>query len=359
MHNRLGCERYFGSKLVLRSKGSDLSCMTPCYRYCFNLVEHSVIALKELRPRMHSPTHQPRHYRFGAFEIDLSERVLRRQGLKIKLNDKPFQVLALLLERAGHLVTREDVRQRLWPADTYVDFDANVNRALSTLRHTLDDSYDNPVFIETVPRQGYRFIGSVTTIQEDGRRRFARPLRIALSAIVLISVVGWIVRIHRTHRANASGIVRDKLTILVIPFDNLSGDPEQEYVSDGLTEEMITRLGQISPSHVTVTARSTAMRYKHTQETLEQIAEERNLDYILEGSFRRQGGRIRITAQLFKAGEQGSLWAEAYERDASDLLIIQREVADRIAHSLSLEVLPRSRTDGIPTNPEAYDDYLI
>jgi TolB-like protein/DNA-binding winged helix-turn-helix (wHTH) protein/Flp pilus assembly protein TadD len=307
---------------------------------------------------MQSPSQQLRRYRFGPFEIDLSEGVLRRQGLKIKLNDKPFQVLALLLERAGHLVTREDVRQRLWPADTYVDFDTNVNRALSTLRHTLDDSYDNPVFIETVPRQGYRFIAPVKTIEENSRRRFVNPFLIAVSAIVLISVLVWTAQIHRTHKAKASGIVRDKVTILVIPFENLSGDPEQEYLSDGLTDEMITRLGQISPAHVNVTARSTAMRYKHTQKTVEQIAEERNLDYILEGSLRRQSDRIHITAQLFKAGEQGSLWTEAYDRDANDLLVIQREVADRIAHSLSLEVLPAARTDGIPPNPDAYDDYL-
>jgi len=335
---------------------------------------------------MESATQQIRRYRFGAFEIDLVEGELRRQGLRVKLNEKPFQVLALLLERAGHLVTREDLRQRLWAADTYVDFDANLNTALSTLRHALGDASDNPVFIETVPRQGYRFIAPVTAIEEsasapeadlenpsqdqvpermhdaavENERRLSRLLPAVILLIILGCVSVWLAY-SRWARRPPTSIDAHKLTILVTPFENLSGDPSQEYLSDGLTDEMITRLGQTSPSHLSVIARSTAMQYKHTQKTLEQIAQEHHLDYVLEGSLRRQGDRIRITAQLFKAGEQASLWTEAYERDASDLLVIQRDVADRIAHSLSLEVLPTATGSGRAANPphsEAYDDYL-
>jgi len=306
---------------------------------------------------------QMRQYRFGGFEIDVAEGELRRQGIRVKLNEKPFQVLCVLLERAGHLVTREELRRRLWTADTYVDFDANLNTALSTLRHTLGDSSDNPLFIETVPRQGYRFIAPVTPIGENGSENHAggepeqeaepipkassatseskRPPfpRIMLASAVFLlvtAVAGWFAYTQWLRRPAAHG----KLTILVTPFENLSGDPSQEYLSDGLTDEMITRLGQISPSRLNVIARSTAMRYKHTMKSLDQISRECRPDYVLEGSVRRQGERIHITAQLFKAGEQGSLWTQAYDRDAQDLLIIQEDVAERIAHSLSLEMLP-------------------
>lgn len=309
----------------------------------------------------------PQQYRFGTFDIDLAEGEILRQGVRIKLNEKPFQVLCVLLERAGRLVTREDLRQRLWTADTFVDFDANLNTALSTLRHTLGDSAENPSFIETIPRQGYRFIAPVIATPKNGAENcnvlslpapetipavhnpltsedektgkgkstlFRGVLVAAIVFLFLIVSAGWFFYSHWLRRPGPGR----KLTILVTPFENLSGDPAQEYLGDGLTDEMITRLGQLSPSRLNVMARSTSMRYKHTQKSLDQIARECQADYILEGSMRRQGDRVRITVQLFKANEQGSLWTEAYDRDARDILIIQEDVADRIVHSLSLEL---------------------
>jgi TolB-like protein/DNA-binding winged helix-turn-helix (wHTH) protein len=306
----------------------------------------------------------PRQYRFGSFDIDLIEGELRRQGTRVKLNEKPFQVLCVLLERAGSLVTRENLRQRLWSADTYVDFDANLNTALSTLRHTLGDPSDNPVFIETVPRQGYRFIAPVTPIATTGNtvhndnkdevkgdgqlsrseitdirppRSYISKLRIPLAMMVFLltsAVIGWTVYAYWLHRPAP----HDKLTILVTPFENLSGDSNQDFLSDGLTDELITRLGQLAPSHLSVFERTTAMRYKHSQKSVDQISRECQSDYVLEGSIRRQGDRLRITVQLFKAGEQGSVWTEAYDRDAKDLLIIEEDVADRVARSLSLQL---------------------
>jgi TolB-like protein/DNA-binding winged helix-turn-helix (wHTH) protein/Tfp pilus assembly protein PilF len=330
---------------------------------------------------------QIRRYRFGEFEIDLVEGELRRRGMRLKLNEKPFQVLCVLLEGAGHLVTRDELRQRLWTADTYVDFDANLNTALSTLRHKLGDSSDNPAFIETIPRHGYRFIAPVTPFPEEENdaapsqgveenresalqgqtsssiplNKWRRPLGRVLSFAVFLCLViaaaalTWVNYFHWQGRP-----AQGKLTILVTPFENLSGDINQEYLGDGLTDEMITRMGQISPAHLSVIARSTAMRYKHTQKAVDQIAQESRADYVLEGSVRRQDDRIRISAQLFRAGEQGSLWTEAYDRDSRGLLIIQQEVADRIAHSLSLEVLPAvpGNLATNPINPEAYDAYL-
>lgn len=325
-----------------------------------------------------------RRVRFGAFELDLLEGELRRQGLKLKLNEKPFQVLSLLVERAGHLVRREDLRQHLWPADTYVDFDSNLNTALSTLRHTLGDSSDNPIFIETVPRQGYRFIAPVVPIEEGAPverqssvgaverteepaapkprvTALSRRFLATVAAVTLLAVVATVGYFRwRVGRTGAASEAR-RMTILVTPFENLSGDPSQEYLSDGLTDEMITRLGQSAPERLSVVARSTAMQYKGTKKAVEQIAQEQHVDYVLEGCLRRQGDRVRITAQLFKGGAPGSLWTEAYERNANDLLTIQRDVADRIAGSLSLTLFPASKgssSESAGINPEAYDNYL-
>ncbi|PYV60838.1 MAG: hypothetical protein DMG95_13655, partial [Acidobacteria bacterium] len=325
-----------------------------------------------------------KRYQFGSFDLDPSEGELRRQGSRVKLNDKPFRLLCVLLERAGRLVTREDLRQRLWSADTYVDFDANLNTALSTLRHTLGDSSESPLFIETVPRQGYRFVAPVATIDQKsgnaepeiepksqnvpadpltpdrqyaGIRLPSNRMFLAISACIALALLaGWFV-----FRSPLRAQTHTKLMILVTPFENLSGDANQEYLSDGLTEEMITRLGQVSPSRLSVMARSTAMQYKHTQKSFDQIGRECRPDYILEGSLRREENRFRITVQLFKTADQGSLWTQAYDRDAKDLLIIQREVADRIAHSLSLEVLPEAASSAKPSdsvNTGAYDEYL-
>ena len=271
-----------------------------------------------------------KRYQFGSFDLDPSEGELRRQGSRVKLNDKPFRLLCVLLERAGRLVTREDLRQRLWSADTYVDFDANLNTALSTLRHTLGDSSERPLFIETVPRQGYRFVAPVATIEQKSRnsepeidpksqkipadplipdRQYAgirlasvRMFLAIFACIALPLLAGWFV-----FRSSLRPQSHTKLMILVTPFENLSGDANQEYLSDGLTEEMITRLGQVSPSRLSVVARSTAMRYKHTQKSFDQIERECRPDYILEGSLRREENRLRITVQLFKLALTASL----------------------------------------------------
>jgi len=326
--------------------------------------------------------------RFGDFEVDLRTGVLRKHGYRVRLQEKPFQILSLLLERAGKIVTRDELRQRLWPADTFIDFGENLNTNLNRLRQALGDPANEQNFIKTVPRQGYRFIAPVTKIQERmessvphldpvdapepiveathpvGQRAgiFPRWLRVILaSALLLAAILGGLAYFRWLGHSAQAGRNPHRGTILVTPFQDLSGDPSQAYVSDGLTDEMITRLGQISPQHLNVIARSTAMQYKGGHKSVGEIAREQHVDYILEGSFRRQGNQVRITAQLFDARDQGSMWTEAYERDASDMLAIQREVANRIAKSLSLELLVptgHSVTATMPINPEAYDAYL-
>lgn len=329
-----------------------------------------------------------RRVRFGAFEVNLEDYELRRNGLKVKLNEKPFQVLSLLLEKAGSVVRRDELRQRLWPADTYVDFDANLNTALSTLRRALNDSSENPIFVETIPRLGYRFVAPVIKMDEQGDQSLPPPASepvafvpistvvpekpanwrnrvllcsATLAALVLIAI-GIVLYFRSIRHSTEAKSASLKETILVTPFENMTGDPTQDYLSDGFTDEMITRLGEASPTHLSVIARSTAMQYKGTHKTVEQITREQKVNYVLEGCMRRQGDRIRITAQLFCEGASGSLWTEAYERNANDLMTIQREVADHIASSLSLTLFPTPANpwteDAAGINPRAYDDYL-
>jgi TolB-like protein/DNA-binding winged helix-turn-helix (wHTH) protein/Tfp pilus assembly protein PilF len=334
-----------------------------------------------------SATHGP-VARFGDFEVYFRTGDVRKHGHRIRLQEKPYQILALLLERAGEIVTREELRQRLWPADTFVDFDANLNTSLNRLRQALGDTANEQVFIKTIPRQGYRFVAPVTRFEDadtvptppaspvapsvahqgaanppaQPASRFFHAFRPALIAVIFVAIVVGALLYFRWVRASAlAERGPHRVTILVTPFENLSGDANEDYLSDGLTDEMITRLGEIAPGHLSVIARSSAMQYKGAHKTIEQITREQHVDYILEGSFRRQGDQVRITAQLFDARDRGSLWTEAYERNAGDLLAIQREVADRIAHSLPVEISSpggRPAAEPNPVKPEAYDDYL-
>ena len=263
--------------------------------------------------------------RFGVFEADLRSGELRKQGLRIKLQEQPFQILALLLARAGNVVTREELREKLWPADTFVDFDHSLGTAIKKLRGALGDSAENPRFVETLPRRGYRFIGAVE----------------------------W------EHRQHASPTGR--IMLVVLPFDNLSGDPEQEYFADGMTEEMANRLGSLNPEYLGVIARTSAMQYKNRKKAASQIGRELGVDYLVEGSVRRSSSRVRISAQLIQARDQTYLWAGSYERDLSDLLMLQTEVATPIAEQIQVQLTTQARAALARTRPfdqEAHDAYL-
>jgi TolB-like protein/Tfp pilus assembly protein PilF len=273
---------------------------------------------------MEEPAQTPRILRFGVFEVDLRSGELHKHGLKIKLQEKPFQVLATLLEHPGKVITREELRRKLWSDDTFVDFEHSINIALNKLRAALSDSAKNPRFVETLARHGYRFIAPV-----DKRVQASRP----------------------------SG----KVMLAVLPFENLSNDPEQNYFSEGLTEEMITQLGRIQPRRLGVIARSTAMHYKGTGKRVDQIGQELGVGYILEGSVRRAIDRVRITAQLIEVSDQTHLWAETYDRRLAEVLGIQRDVAKRIAKSLAVELLPDQQTALSRTSTrdsEAHEAYL-
>jgi len=284
---------------------------------------------------MHESEARPsRTIRFGVFEVDLRSGELRKRGIRIRLQDQSFQILALMLERPGDIVRREDLRQRLWPNGTFVDFEHSLNAAIKRLRAPLGDSADNPRFIETLHRRGYRFIAPVI-----GN---ARDVQNALSL----------------ERPDATD---QKVRLVVLPFSNLSLEPAQEYFSDGLTEEMIAQLGRLHPRRLGVIARSSSMLFKRAGKAVDGIGRELNVNYVLEGSVRREADRVRITAQLIEARGQTHLWADSYERPYEDTLAIQSEVASQIARALALELLPGEtqtlERSGAPKS-EAYHVYL-
>jgi TolB-like protein/DNA-binding winged helix-turn-helix (wHTH) protein/Tfp pilus assembly protein PilF len=327
-----------------------------------------------------------RRFQFGAFQVDVSNGEVQKQGSKIKLQEKPFQLLVLLLEHAGRITTREELRRGLWSADMFVDFDANLKTTLNKLRQVLGDSAENPIYIETIPRQGYRFLPPVMSLECEPRSiGDVQPSAIskspdlprdfsgtctgerlagwqAISAVMLTLVlVGAGIYAFRTKSAPGLKPMRQHVLLLVLPFDNLSGDPTQEYFSDGLTDQMITLLGRQYPNGLSVIARTSAMRYRGTQKPLPQVARELGgVDYVLEGSVRRSGNHIGINAQLFRARDQASLWAETYESGVADVLTIQNNVAGQIARALVLEVAPeRGRHPRSLPDPKIYDAYLM
>jgi TolB-like protein/DNA-binding winged helix-turn-helix (wHTH) protein/Tfp pilus assembly protein PilF len=320
-----------------------------------------------------NPADLPRLLRFGQFELDLRTAEIYREGKRLKLQEQPCQVLALLIERPGELVSREELRKKLWPNDTFVDFDHGVNIAINKLRDALGDSAEKPRFIETLPRRGYRFIAPVdapktsrdgeptsqVTSSRAGRAgsgsiTWRRALLPALLALSLAAVFFFSVRYWRGR--NAENSIR---SLAVLPFENFSGDPSQEYFVDGMTDELTTNLAKIKS--LRVISRTSAMKYKNVRAPLAEIARSLHVEAVVEGSVVRSGDKLRITAQLIDARTDRHLWAEDYNRDLRDVVAVQDEVARRIAQEIRTTVTPEERaqlTSQRQVNPEAYEAYL-
>ena len=291
---------------------------------------------------------------------------LTNAGQRTPLREQPLQLLLALLERPGELVTREELTRRLWPADTFVDFDRGLNKAMNHLREALSDSADHPQFIETLPRKGYRFIAPVTQDAEDveqavrwRRRRPVRGVRVWLAVaaacvaaigIAIAADVGGVRRWIAGRPAAAPHIT----SLAVIPLENLSGDPEQDYFADGMTDALITDLAKMGS--LRITSRTSVMRYKGTKRTIKDIGRELDVDAVVEGTVTRAGSRVRITAQLIQVSTDMHLWAETYERDVSEILELQRAVATDIARRIDVVVRPLDRPRIV--QPEAYGLYL-
>jgi TolB-like protein/DNA-binding winged helix-turn-helix (wHTH) protein/Tfp pilus assembly protein PilF len=311
-------------------------------------------------------------YRFGSYTLDADERVLLRDGEPVTLPPKDLETLLVLVERAGHIVEKDELLQRVWPG-VFVE-EGNLARRIFNLRQVLGDSADKRPLIETIPTRGYRFVAPVkeegapavsvaaqppgqvqTTAAGPGPKRSFWLWPLVLSGALALTLI--LVSRHFWPPPTPS---TQKVMLVVLPFENLSSDSHDEYFADGLTEEMITQLGQLQPARLGVIARTSAMRYKNSQRSAAQICHELGANYLLEGSVRQVGQRVRIAAQLIQANDQTHLWAESYETPLTDILKIQREIAERITQSLRLELLPaRSRTPEVPIQPEAYRKYLL
>ena len=318
--------------------------------------------------------------RFGAFEADLQARELRKQGMQIKLQEQPFQILAFLLEHAGEIVTREQLRQKLWPADTFVDVDNSVNAAINRLREALGDSAESPRFVETLPRRGYRFVAPVTEVKSPERvsgfentnaATQVRPEEVLagssskagrswgkLSIALGLAVTAIVASVWAWEKWRAPSPPRIT-SLAVLPLENLSGDKEQEYFADGMTDELITDLAKISA--IRVISRTSIIQYKGTKKPLPQIGQELNVDAVVEGTVTRAGNRVRITAQLIRAATDKHLWAEEYDGDLSDILKLQGRVARAITDEIQIKVTPQEGlrlASARPVNPQSHEAYL-
>jgi TolB-like protein/DNA-binding winged helix-turn-helix (wHTH) protein len=303
-------------------------------------------------------------YRFGAFELNAHTGELSNNGQKLQLRDQPLKLLLAMLEQPGELVARETLVRRLWPDGTFVDFDRGLNKAVLHLREALGDSAEHPQFIETLPRKGYRFVAPLMQeVQEaptppipvkGGRRHFlywtAALIAVAAMVVLISANVGglrdWISnRFHPNTQISA---------LAVIPLENLSGNPDEEYFADGITDELITNIAKMSQARVV--SRTSVMHYKGSRKTLKQIAQELNVDAVVEGTVQRSGDRVRITAQLIQTSTDSHLWAESYEQDLRGILELQRNVATDIARQVDTIIKPLRSTGSV--NPEAYVAYL-
>jgi TolB-like protein/DNA-binding winged helix-turn-helix (wHTH) protein/Tfp pilus assembly protein PilF len=327
--------------------------------------------------------------RFGTYEVSLQSGEVRKAGLRVRVQQQPMKLLEILLEHPGEVVTREELRSRVWPNESFGDFDQALNIAIGKLRSALEDSAENPRFIETLPKRGYRFIADVSVLDADGRPKrpesagdlpgeeekklepghklqgaglaavskprlgMTRWVIGALALVLSLSILSvWLFR----SRPPALAGIR---SLAVLPLENLSGDASQNYFADGMTDELITDLAQISA--LRVISRTSVMVYKGARKPLPQIARELNVDAVVEGTVLRSGDQVRITAQLIEASTDKHLWSQSYEGGLRDTLALQNRVASAIADQIRINLTPREQAalkNIKAVNPEAYESYL-
>jgi TolB-like protein/DNA-binding winged helix-turn-helix (wHTH) protein/Flp pilus assembly protein TadD len=330
--------------------------------------------------------------RFGTFELNvrtgelvsIGTEPVEPESAKVLLREQPFRILRILVERQGQMVTRQEIRQILWPNDTFVDYDRSINVAMAILRKSLADDADHPKYIETLARRGYRLIAPVewqqsSTAAQDSigslaetlpriegpmgerepgaRRHWGKAAAVAACAVILV-VAGYMTWRHFRATARARS---EKIMLAVLPFENLTGDPSKEYLADGLTEETILELGRLNPEQLGVIARTSVMGYKHKDTRLDRIGHELSVQYVLENSLRQSGDHMRITSQLLQVKDQSHLWSHDYDYRAQDILAVQDDVAKAVAQEIRLRLTSRQQAElaqAHRVNPEAFDAYL-
>jgi TolB-like protein/DNA-binding winged helix-turn-helix (wHTH) protein/Flp pilus assembly protein TadD len=331
------------------------------------------------------PIAAPGTLRFGDdFELDLRAYELRSAGIPLKLKPIAMELLLLLVERRGELVTREQIVERIWRKGVFLDTDNSINGAISKIRQVLRDHAEQPRFVQTITGKGYRFVAPVleagaSSAPEDAvseqpaaaenfvgkeishYRGLQVPLQPVLLGFFIVLIAALYFQWFRSARPPPLG---GRVMLAVLPFENLTGDAGKDYFSDGMTEEMISQLGNLDPQNLGVIARTSVMHYKNSQEQLEQIGRELGVQYVIEGSVRRDANQVRITAQLIQTKDQTHVWARQYDRPMSNMLDLQGEIAHEIAHELQLTLGDYKRI-GVahqaslpPQTSEAYDLYL-
>jgi len=312
--------------------------------------------------------------RFGIYEVDLQSGELRKAGLKIRVQQQPLKLLGILLERPGEVVAREELRRRIWPDTSFGDFDQAVNVAVAKLRTALGDSADNPRFIETLPRRGYRFLAPVRGAglyteaspsaaevdkQPDtaGPRAVSSRLLLRVGAVIIAALVLYSAYFLR--RAGPEGQPKqNRIMLAVLPFENLSRDPEQEYFTDGLTEELIAELGRFNPDELGIIARASAMQYKDSHKSVEQITRELKVDFVVEGSVRRASNRVHISVELIRGGDQTHVWSDAYDYQVRNIVAMQKNISADVARQIQVKLATRTTQTLAAVDPEAHEDYL-
>jgi TolB-like protein/DNA-binding winged helix-turn-helix (wHTH) protein len=295
--------------------------------------------------------------RFDRFELDDKARTLRKNGTLVKLHDQPFELLLALVERAGEVVSREDLRRRLWPADTFVDYDNSLNNALSRLRDCLEDGPAGPRFIETVPRRGYRFVAALaaTSPATPGPRRARRwvlPLAGAVAILALVAAGQWLGR--------SSPGPEGRQRLIVLPLENLTGDPALDYLVEAIGEDLITHIGRLSPQRLAVIARTTAATYAKAQMPISRVRSELDVDHVVEGAVRREQRRLHVTVRLIRASDESQVWAEMFDAGSEPTAAFFRDVTTRTAGAVatalgeSAAVVVRAAT----LSTEAFDAWL-
>src|SRR5690348_14759905 len=296
------------------------------------------------------PSPAPEFVSFGeGFELDLNARQLLRFGQVVKLERIPLEVLIVLVEKRGTIVERDEIVAKVWGGG-FLDTDNAINGSIRKIRQVLKDNPEEPKYIQTITSKGYRFVAEVRaeepplprsvetteTLREQRSKLTVNPW-VLIAAILLLCLITVGIYVGYSRRSERKNPVQGKLMLAVLPFENLTGDPSQDYFSDGLTEEMISHLGNIDPDHLGIIARTSVMRYKNNnKDGLSRIGQELGVEYALEGSVRRESGKVRIAAQLIQMKDQTHLWSRQYDRDLSSLLKLEDEIANEVAQEISL-----------------------
>src|SRR6201981_549404 len=341
---------------------------------------------------MNKSTNLPERVRFGTFELNVQTGELVSIGAaaveagsaRVQLRQQPSQIMRIIVERQGNIVTREEIRQILWPDDTVVEFDRSINVAMTILRKALADDADHPKYIETLTGRGYRLIapvewqpsqtaaqgllepraetlprieGQISEREPRAPKYWLKAAVVAVSAVMLVGIAygSW------RHFRDATPSSSQKIRLAVLPFANLTGDPNKEYLADGLTEEMISQLGRLNPEQLGVIARTSVMGYKHKDVRLDQIGHDLSVQYVLENSLRENGNQLRLTAQLIQRTDKTHLWSKDYDYPAKDILNVEDDVAKAVAREIQLRLTSHQQAELAQphrVNPEAFDAYL-